>query len=140
MPRLSLKAFDRAVQKAMERIPSEFLSYIEDVVVLVEDEPSPEVLADLAAPGETLFGAYFGIPLGEKGVLDVPVKPDRNPIEGTSSAQKMRAWSTELNWYGTGSPFASTTPMPFASSAVMDYATGPDLSQLKGFKITRGSP
>ena len=77
MPRLSSKAFDRAVQQAMERIPSEFLSYIEDVVVLVEDEPSPEVLADLAAPGETLFGAYFGIPLGEKGVSDVPVEPDR---------------------------------------------------------------
>jgi len=62
----------------MERIPSEFLSYIDDVVVLVEDEPSPEVLVDLAVPeGETLFGAYFGIPLGEKGVSDVPVEPDR---------------------------------------------------------------
>ena len=77
MPRLSSKAFDRAVQQAMERIPSEFLSYIEDVVVLVEDEPSPEVLADLAVQGETLLGAYFGIPLGDKGVFDVPVEPDR---------------------------------------------------------------
>ena len=78
MPRLSLKAFDRAVRKAMERIPAEFLSYIKDVVILVEDEPSPEVLADLAVPEEEiLFGVYFGIPLGEKQVFDVPVEPDR---------------------------------------------------------------
>ena len=78
MPRLSSKAFDRAVREAMDRIPEEFLRHIEDVPVLVQAEPSRDVLADLAVPeDETLFGVYFGIPLNEKSVFDVPTEPDR---------------------------------------------------------------
>ena len=78
MPRLSSRAFDRAVREAMSRIPEEFLRHIEDVTVLVQEEPSPEVLADLDVPdGETLFGAYLGTPWGEKSVFDTPIEPDR---------------------------------------------------------------
>jgi predicted Zn-dependent protease with MMP-like domain len=78
MPRLSSKAFDRAVRDAMDRIPEEFLRHIQDVPILVEREPTPEVLADLDVPeDETLFGAYFGIPKGDKSVFDVPDEPDR---------------------------------------------------------------
>ena len=78
MPRLSSKAFDRAVRQAMDRIPKAFLDHIEDVPILVEQEPAPDVLADLDVPeDETLFGAYFGIPKGERSVFDVAVEPDR---------------------------------------------------------------
>ena len=78
MPRLSSKAFDRAVREAMDRIPEEFHRHIHDVPILVEKEPTPEVLADLDVPeDETLFGAYFGTPKGERSVFDVPVEPDR---------------------------------------------------------------
>ncbi len=81
MPQLSAKAFERAVQEAMDRIPREFLRHIENVAVLVLDEPSDEVLEDLGVPeGETLFGAYFGVPVGEKSLFDVPVEPDRIEI------------------------------------------------------------
>jgi predicted Zn-dependent protease with MMP-like domain len=78
MPRLSSKAFHRAVQEAMDRIPGEFLRHIENVAVLVEEEPTEEVLEDLGVPeDETLFGAYFGVPVGEKSLFDVPFEPDR---------------------------------------------------------------
>jgi predicted Zn-dependent protease with MMP-like domain len=78
MPRMSSKAFDLAVREAMSRIPEEFLRHIEDVAVLVQEEPSAEVLADLDVPeGETLFGVYFGTPWGEKSVFDTPIEPDR---------------------------------------------------------------
>jgi predicted Zn-dependent protease with MMP-like domain len=81
MPRLSSKAFHSAVQEAMERIPEEFLGHIENVAILVLEEPSPEVLAELEVPEEeTLFGAYFGVPLGEKSLFDVPGEPDRIEI------------------------------------------------------------
>ena len=81
MPRLSSKAFDLAVKEAIGRIPLEFRRHIEDVPVLVREEPTPEVLEDLGvSEEETLFGAYFGIPLGEKSVFDVPVEPDRIEI------------------------------------------------------------
>lgn len=81
MPRLSSKEFHRAVKDAMDRIPEAFLRHIENVAVLVVDEPSDEVLDDLGVPeGETLFGAYFGVPLAEKSLFDVPVEPDRIEI------------------------------------------------------------
>jgi len=78
MPRLSPKAFDRAVREAMSRIPEEFVRHIRDVAVIVEEEPPGEVLAELGVPeDETLFGVYFGTPYGEKSVFDVQVEPDR---------------------------------------------------------------
>ena len=78
MARLSSDAFDRAVREAMDRIPEGFLRNIQDVAILVEEEPPPEILEDLGIhEDETLFGAYFGIPQGEKSVFDVPVEPDR---------------------------------------------------------------
>lgn len=78
MPRLSSEAFDKAVREAMGRIPEELLRHIEDVPILVQEKPSPDVLADLEVPeDETLFGAYFGIPLNEKSVFDVLEEPDR---------------------------------------------------------------
>ena len=78
MPRLSSKAFDRAVREGMDRIPDEFLRHIQDVPILIEQEPTQEVLADLEVPkDETLFGVYFGTPKGERSVFDVHVEPDR---------------------------------------------------------------
>ena len=78
MPRLSSEAFDRVVREAIDRIPEEFRRHIEDVPILVEQEPTRAVLADLDVPeDETLFGAYFGTPKGERSVFDVPVEPDR---------------------------------------------------------------
>jgi len=87
MPRLSSKEFDRAVEQALDRIPEEFLRHIREVTILVEEEPSAEVLTDLDVPeGETLFGAYFGVPAGEKSVFDSTIEPDviviyKRPLE-----------------------------------------------------------
>ncbi len=87
MPRLSSRRFDQAVADALDRIPEEFLRHIREVPVLVEEEPSAEVLEDLEVPeDETLFGAYFGVPAGEKSVFDTAVEPDviviyKRPLE-----------------------------------------------------------
>ena len=87
MPRLSSKKFDQAVEQALDRIPEEFLRHIREVTILVEEEPSAEVLTDLDVPeGETLFGAYFGVPAGEKSVFDSTIEPDviviyKRPLE-----------------------------------------------------------
>ena len=87
MPRISSREFDLAVEQALERIPEEFLRHIEEVTILVEEEPSEEVLADLGVPaGDTLFGAYFGVPVGEKSVFDTAIEPDviviyKRPLE-----------------------------------------------------------
>jgi predicted Zn-dependent protease with MMP-like domain len=87
MPRLSPEDFNQAVEQALDRIPEEFLQHIREVTILVEEEPSDEVLAELDVPeDETLFGAYFGVPAGEKSVFDSTVEPDviviyKGPLE-----------------------------------------------------------
>jgi len=78
MPRLSRKQFDQAVERALDRIPEEFIGQIRDVAVVVEQEPDPEILDELGVPeGETLFGVYLGTPLGQKSIFDLAVEPDR---------------------------------------------------------------
>jgi len=78
MPRLPRKQFDQAVERALDRIPEEFIGHIRDVAVVVEQEPDPEILDELGVPeGETLFGVYLGTPLGQKSIFDLAVEPDR---------------------------------------------------------------
>jgi predicted Zn-dependent protease with MMP-like domain len=81
MPRLSPRQFESAVSRALERIPAEFQPHLENVAIVIEEEPSDEVLDDLEVPeGETLLGAYFGVPVGERSVWDVTTGPDRIEI------------------------------------------------------------
>lgn len=78
MTRLSEQEFEDAVGRALDRIADEFQPYLENVLIVVEDEPSPEDLESLGFDdGEPILGAYFGVPIGEKSVFDVTMDPDR---------------------------------------------------------------
>jgi len=77
MIRLSEKEFDRAVERALSRIPDEIAVHLENVLVTVQRRPSPELLEDMGVPsGETLLGLYQGVPLDERSVMDLPSPPD----------------------------------------------------------------
>jgi predicted Zn-dependent protease with MMP-like domain len=57
-------SFERLVEEALISIPAEFQEKMENVVVLVEHEPSQEVLQRMGTKeGYTLFGLYEGVPL-----------------------------------------------------------------------------
>ena len=58
--------FERLVAEALDALPPDIAEAMENVDVLVEEEPAPEYLARLN-PGETLFGLYHGVPLTERG-------------------------------------------------------------------------
>ena len=58
--------FERLVADALDGLPPDIAEAMENVDVLVEDEPAPELLAELP-PGETLFGLYHGVPLTARG-------------------------------------------------------------------------
>ncbi len=58
--------FERLVGDALDGLPPDIAQAMENVDVLVEDEPAPELLAELP-PGETLFGLYHGVPLTQRG-------------------------------------------------------------------------
>src|SRR5665809_29396 len=58
--------FERLVADALDGLPPDIARAMENVDVLVEDEPAPELLAELP-PGETLFVLYHGVPLTQRG-------------------------------------------------------------------------
>ncbi|MFB3854565.1 MAG: metallopeptidase family protein [Vicinamibacterales bacterium] len=59
--------FEQLVAKALDSLPRRFRNHLRNVAVVVEDEPSPELLEEMEVPpGETLFGLYHGTPLTER--------------------------------------------------------------------------
>jgi predicted Zn-dependent protease with MMP-like domain len=80
MLRMARPDFERAVGEAMDGIPEEIAALIENVAVVVEEEPSDEEILDagLDPETETLFGLYQGVALPERGAGSYgSVLPDR---------------------------------------------------------------
>lgn len=69
--------FDRLVDRAIAGVPSRFRAALDDVAVVIADEPTPEQLRENGlGPDETLYGLYEGVPLNEWGA-DWAVEPNR---------------------------------------------------------------
>ena len=70
--------FEELVRDALDDLPEEFATRLENVEVIVEDEPSPELLRSMGLHPrrDTLFGLYRGVPLGRRGVGYGGVLPD----------------------------------------------------------------
>lgn len=66
---MSVADFERLVADALDEIPAELASIIDNCVILVEDRPPSH------APG--LLGLYEGIPLTERDSRYAGVLPDR---------------------------------------------------------------
>jgi len=66
---LSDEAFDEVVSDALDQVPEQFMDLLDNVVVLVEDEPD--------GPEKDLLGLYEGIPLSERDSSYGVVLPDR---------------------------------------------------------------
>ncbi len=66
--RVSPEEFEALVEKALENLPKEFASLLENVLVAVEEEPSEDDLTSLGLDPESdeLLGLYFGVPLSER--------------------------------------------------------------------------
>jgi predicted Zn-dependent protease with MMP-like domain len=65
--------FENLVDQAIRELPAEFRKRLDNVVVIVEEGPSQDLLDDMEIPsGDTLFGLYEGTPLTERG-FDTPL-------------------------------------------------------------------
>jgi predicted Zn-dependent protease with MMP-like domain len=72
--------FESMVADALDEIPPALAAELDNVAVVVADQPSPAQLARLG-PGSTLLGLYEGIPLTARGPLSYTgVAPDRITI------------------------------------------------------------
>jgi predicted Zn-dependent protease with MMP-like domain len=60
--------FERLVARALDDIPEEFARHLDNVAVVIEDEPTAAMLRDLGLDPEreTLFGLYRGVPLSKR--------------------------------------------------------------------------
>jgi predicted Zn-dependent protease with MMP-like domain len=73
--------FDQIVEQAFRRIPARFGRRMQNVAVLVEDEPSPRQLQQGSALyTSTLLGLYEGRPLAYRSVSEGFQLPDRITI------------------------------------------------------------
>ena len=82
--------FRQLVDEALESIPDRFRDAMQNIAIVVEDEPTFEQLHDVdLEPPETLLGLYQGTPLTERTWAHGNVLPDKitlfqGPIEDSS--------------------------------------------------------
>jgi predicted Zn-dependent protease with MMP-like domain len=78
------------VNAALESIPDEFRTAMQNIAIVVEDEPSTRALDEVGIePPDTLLGLYEGTPLTERGWAHGNTLPDKitlfqGPIEDAS--------------------------------------------------------
>ncbi len=78
---MTRERFRRLVSDAIDSIPGRFRQHLANVAVVVEDEPSPDLLAEMEIePPDTLFGLYQGTPLTERRWDHGNTLPDRITI------------------------------------------------------------
>jgi predicted Zn-dependent protease with MMP-like domain len=85
--------FDKLVAEALDELPRPFRRRLRNIAVVVESEPSRELLEDMGLwPHGTLLGLYQGVPLPRRGFSYGNVLPDRitifqKPIEAVCRTQ-----------------------------------------------------
>lgn len=80
MLEVTTEAFEEMVADALDEIPPALAAELDNVAVIVEDQPSAAQLARLG-PGSTLLGLYEGVPLTARGPISYSgVAPDRITI------------------------------------------------------------
>lgn len=75
--RLDRQQFEQLVNEALEELPEEIASRMENVQLVIEEEPDEETVADADIEPEQLLGLYQGIPLTERDSSYFGVLPDR---------------------------------------------------------------
>jgi predicted Zn-dependent protease with MMP-like domain len=69
--------FESVVDAAMESLPPEFASRLDNVAIVVRPEATPEDLQEAGlGPDDELFGLYVGVPLTDRASYNL-VLPDR---------------------------------------------------------------
>jgi predicted Zn-dependent protease with MMP-like domain len=73
--------FQRLVAEAVMLIPKRFRREMQNLALVVEEEPSPELLAEMEIePPDSLYGLYQGVPLPERTWAFGNTLPDRITI------------------------------------------------------------
>ena len=64
-------AFEKLVEKALERLPGEFRQALGNLAIVIEDWPDPAVVEEITGdPAEVIYGLFSGTPLPERRFED----------------------------------------------------------------------
>jgi predicted Zn-dependent protease with MMP-like domain len=75
--KISRRRFDEIVRRALERIPEEFRTHLDNMIITIQSRPSPDLLEEMGyGPDDELLGVYTGVPLTERSTFDPPLYPD----------------------------------------------------------------
>ncbi|MFQ6121583.1 MAG: metallopeptidase family protein [Dehalococcoidales bacterium] len=78
---MNRERFEWLVAKAVDSLPDEFRTKLENIDVVVEDHPDSSQIAEAGLKrGETLLGLYQGVPLTKRGRHYGMVVPDKITI------------------------------------------------------------
>lgn len=95
---MSREEFERLVNEAVTLIPRRFRREMKNLALVVEDEPSPELLEEMeVVPPDSLYGLYQGTPLPQRDWQFGNALPDQitifqRPIEDEcEDADEVRA-------------------------------------------------
>lgn len=69
-------AFNKIVAEAMDSLPKEFRSRIQNVAVLVEDLPPGQGPPKPGKPRSLRLGLFHGVPMTQKSFFGLPTGPD----------------------------------------------------------------
>jgi predicted Zn-dependent protease with MMP-like domain len=76
---LSHREFEQLVEQALGELPERFSELLQNIAVVVEDEPSADDLDALEDEGHELLGIYRGVPRTKRG-WDFAGLPDQIAI------------------------------------------------------------
>src|SRR5260370_12438661 len=68
--------FVKVVEEALDSLPQEFRSRIQNVAVLVEDVPPNQPSPKSGQQRRLLLGVFHGVPTTKKSIFDLPSGPD----------------------------------------------------------------
>jgi predicted Zn-dependent protease with MMP-like domain len=91
---VSDEQFEALVAAGIDAIPAEYTERLDNVAIVVADEPTADQRQQLSLrPWTTLFGLYQGVPLGRRGSGYSLVLPDkitifRRPIEAAARSDE----------------------------------------------------
>jgi len=78
---LSLRQFEQIVEDAVLGLPDEFAQKLENVEIIVEDEPDADTIERMKLErGRVLLGLYHGVPRTARHESAPPIYPDRITI------------------------------------------------------------
>jgi predicted Zn-dependent protease with MMP-like domain len=78
---MTREAFEKLVAEAVTLIPARFRTEIQNLALVVEDEPATDLLEEMGIePPDTLYGLYQGTPLTERHWSTGNDLPDRITI------------------------------------------------------------